>query len=85
MHESYVDQIGIVSGFEIMQNRGLVQVRQVAHVLAFLKLGRIDLLNLILFEEPLFFAAIYLHRDFVAFGRVDDTLDKSAFLDRNPA
>lgn len=83
--KSYVNQIGIISCFEIMQNRGLVQISQVAHVLTFLKLGWINLLNLILFEESLIFAAIQLDCHFVAFGRVDDAFDKSTFLDWNPA
>ncbi len=43
---TYVDELGEVSGLEVVQYRGVVQVSQVAHVLATLEFGRIHLLHL---------------------------------------
>lgn len=40
---TYVDQLGLVSGLEVMKYRRLVEVGQVGHVLALLKLGRVHL------------------------------------------
>ena len=39
---SYVDEFALVSALEVPEDGGLVQVGQVGHVLAFLKLGRVD-------------------------------------------
>jgi hypothetical protein len=44
---SYVDEFGLVSGLEVPQDRRLVEEREVGHVLAFLKLGRIHLSDLL--------------------------------------
>ena len=40
---TYVDEFGDISGLEVVKNRGLVEIRQVRHVLATLKLRRVDL------------------------------------------
>ena len=86
----YIDQLVDVSGVKVVEDGGLVEVRQVGHVFAFLKLGRIDLLNLILFQDP-FLLLIWsgtqadLDGDLVALGGVDDALDEAAFLQGNPA
>ena len=46
----HVDQFGDVSRLEIVKHGRLVEVREVGHVLAPLKLGRVDLLHLILLQ-----------------------------------
>ena len=43
----------MVSGPEVVKDRGLVEVGQVGHVLALLKLGRVDLLDLVPLEDLL--------------------------------
>ena len=46
----YVDQFGDVSRLEVVKHGRLVEVREVGHVLAPLKLGWVDLLHLILLQ-----------------------------------
>lgn len=46
----HVDQILDVSQGEIVQDGGVVEVRQAGHVLAHVELGRVDLCHLVLFE-----------------------------------
>ena len=53
MFKVYIDELGLVSGPEVVQDGGLVEVGQVGHVLALLKLGRVHLLYLIPFEHLL--------------------------------
>lgn len=45
---AYVDHSHVVSGSQVMQNRGLVQIGHVGHVFNLLKLGWIHLLDIIL-------------------------------------
>ena len=39
---AYIDEFTLVASLQVPKDRGLVQVGQVGHVLAFLKLGWID-------------------------------------------
>ena len=41
--DTYVDQLGLVASLEVVEDRGLIEVGQVGHVLALLKLGRVHL------------------------------------------
>merc|ERR1712012_1535740 len=41
-----VDHLGLVSGLQVPEDRSIIEEGQVDHVLALLKLGRIDLANL---------------------------------------
>ena len=41
-----VDKLGLVAHLQVVEDRGIVEESQVGHVLAFLKLGRVDLANL---------------------------------------
>jgi hypothetical protein len=41
-----VDELGLVSGFQVVKDGGVVEEGQVGHVLTFLKLGRIHLTDL---------------------------------------
>ena len=50
---SYIDELGLVSGPQVVEDRGLVEVGQVGHVLALFKLGRVDLLDLVPLEHLL--------------------------------
>ena len=42
---AYINQLALIARFQVPQDRRLIQVGQVGHVLALLKLGRIDLPN----------------------------------------
>jgi hypothetical protein len=44
-----------ISRMEVVKNGGLVEIGQVGHVLALRKLRRVNLLNLILLQDPLLF------------------------------
>lgn len=48
--ESYVDELVVVTLLEIVKDGGVVEVGQVGHVLGFLILGRVHLLQLVLLE-----------------------------------
>ena len=48
---THVDQLLDVSGRQIEEDRGLVQVSQVGHVFAHVELGRVDLANLLLLKH----------------------------------
>lgn len=52
--DSYVDQLVNVTLFQIVQDRGIVQVGQVGHVFRLLVLGRVHLLQQIFFQGFLF-------------------------------
>ena len=41
--ETHVDQFCLVSGPQVVEDRGLVEVGEVGHVLTLLKLGRVHL------------------------------------------
>ena len=79
---TYVDEVGIVTGFEVVKDGGLVKVGKVAHVLALFKFWRVHLLHLILLENALLF--LNLHGDFVSVGRFDNTIHEPSFLDGHP-
>ena len=46
-----VDEFSLEANLQVMEDRGVIQEGQVSHVLAFLKLGGIDLTNLLRFED----------------------------------
>jgi len=48
--ESYIDELGVVTLLQVVEDRSIVEVSQIGHVLAFLILGRIHLLQLVLLE-----------------------------------
>lgn len=47
---TYVDQLGVVTLSQVVQDRWIVQECQVGHVLRFLILGRVHLVHLVLLE-----------------------------------
>lgn len=53
---TYVDQLGVVSLPQVMQNRSVVKIGQVGHIFGFLVFWRIDLL------EEIFLQITGLHR-----------------------
>ena len=81
-YKSYVDQLGLVSRPEVMEDRGLVEIGEVGHVLTLLKLGRVDLLDLISLEHLLVVSNGDL--DLASILRLQHTLDKATFSVRNP-
>jgi len=42
-----VDELGLVTDLQVMEDRAVIEEGQVGHILALLKLGRVDLSNLI--------------------------------------
>ena len=46
-----VDELGAKANFQVMEDRGVIQVGQISHVLALLKLRRVDLSNLLRLEH----------------------------------
>lgn len=48
--ESYVDELGVVTLLQVVEDRSIVEVGQIGHVFGFLILGRVHLLQLILLE-----------------------------------
>lgn len=48
--EPYVDELGVVTLLQVVEDRSIVEVGQIGHVLAFLVLGRVHLLELVLLE-----------------------------------
>ena len=81
---THVDEFGDVSGLEVMEDAGVVQVGEVGHVLAPLELWRIDLLDLVLLEDlAVVLAALDGH--FVALRGLDGALHETALLDGDPA
>ena len=47
---AYIDELAQVAVLEVPEDRGVVEVREAGHVLAFLELGRVDLRHLPLLE-----------------------------------
>ena len=66
-----------------MEDGGLVQISEVAHVLASFKFWRINLLNLILLQQHLL--TTRLHHHLVSLSSLDDTLSEASLLTREPA
>lgn len=50
---TYVDEVAVVSLFQVVQHRRVVEVGERGHVLALFELGRIDLLQELLLEGAL--------------------------------
>lgn len=50
---TYIDHIVYVSLPKIVQDRGIVQVRQISHIFGLFKLGRIHLLQKVFFHSSL--------------------------------
>lgn len=49
--DTYIDQTSTVTGLQVVQDRRLVQVSHVGHVLDLLELGWVHLLDVILLER----------------------------------
>ena len=45
-----VDQLGLETNLQVVEDRGIIQERQVGHVFTLLELGWVDLTNLLRFE-----------------------------------
>ena len=43
----HIDQLGHISGLQVPEDRGLIEEGEVRHVVTLLKLGRVDLGNLV--------------------------------------
>lgn len=48
----YVDELGVVTLLQVVEDRSIVEVGQIGHILGFLILGRVHLLQLVLLEVP---------------------------------
>ena len=51
-----IDELSLETDLQVMEDRGIIQVSQVGHVFALLKLGRVDLAKFFRFEH--FFLSI---------------------------
>ena len=72
-----VDQLVDVSDPQVPEDRGVVEVGQIGHVLAAVELGRVDLTDQVLLED-LLLAALDLDRHFLALRALDETLGEAA-------
>ena len=79
---AYIDQFGLVAGPQVVKDRGLIEIGEVRHVLALLKLGRVDLLDLLLLEDLLLMADRDL--DLATILRLQHSLYEASFSIRNP-
>lgn len=50
-----IDQVGLVSGMQVVNHRGFVQMGQLRHVVCLVELGRIDFVNLVGIHFPLLY------------------------------
>ena len=48
--ETHVDELSVVALLQVVEDRGIVQIGQVRHVLDLLILGRVDLSDLVLLK-----------------------------------
>ena len=46
-----IDELSLEADLQVMEDRGIIQVSQVGHVFALLKLGRVDLAQLLCLEN----------------------------------
>ena len=46
-----IDELSLETDLQVMEDRGIIQVSQVGHVFALLKLGRVDLTQLLSLEH----------------------------------
>lgn len=53
IRNTHIYEVCLVTGMQIMDNRSLVQVRKFCHVIRFVELGRIDLIDLVFIYLPL--------------------------------
>ena len=72
-----VDELVDISHFQVPEHRSVIQVGQVGHVLAAVKLGRVHLPNLILLEH-LLITTLYGDGNLVSLGGLDKTLEKAS-------
>ena len=52
MARTHVDKAGTVSALQVVENRSLVQVGHVGHIVDLLVFGRVHLLDVILLHRP---------------------------------
>ena len=79
-----VDEPGDVTTLQVVQDRGVVEVCQVRHVLAFLELGGVNLANQVLLEV-LGFTGWNHYGDKIALSSLDLTKIETVVIIRNPA
>ena len=46
-----VDKLSLVTDLQVVEDRGIIEICQVSHVLTLLKLGRVDLTNIFILED----------------------------------
>ena len=72
-----IDKLVDVSHFQVPEHRGVVQVGQVGHVLAAVKLGRVHLPHLVLLEH-LLIATLDGDGHLVSLCGLDETLEEAS-------
>merc|ERR1719200_86017 len=81
-----VDKLVLIPNHRVPQDTGVSKVSQTSHVIRAIKLGGIDLLNLVLLEDFDISTLQKLDRDFVSISRINQTFPIAASgLVRDPA
>jgi hypothetical protein len=80
---TYIDQARVVSAGEVVEHRSLVEKREFSHVLDFVKLGRVHLLDIVP-VGLMQLSAIQFHGDFIAFLAPDGSLHEAQLSVRHP-
>ena len=78
-----VDELIHIANLQVVQDGRVVQVCQVGHILAFLVLGWVDLMDLVLLV--LLSLSVSGHSDLISLGALDQTLNKAVLGIRDPA
>ena len=80
--KTHVDKFSLVSGLQVVEDRGLVEVSEVGHILTLLELGRVNLLDLFSLEH--FLIMTDGHLGFTTVLRLQQTLHKPSISVRDP-
>ena len=81
---SYIDQAGVVSLFDVVEDRGLVEAGEVGHVFLLVKLGRVHLLDVVFGDELALSGVDDLDFDLVAAVLLDGGCHEADALVRDP-
>jgi len=77
-----VDELGLKTDLQVVEDRGIIEVGQVSHVLTFLKLGRVDLANLSRWEH--FFLVATHDNGLCAIIALKETLPETMIIGGDP-
>ena len=81
---AYVDESGVVSLLDVVEDGGLVEAGQVGHVLDLVELGRVHLLDVVLGDEDALAGLGDVHLDLLAAVLLDGGRDEALVLVGHP-